>query len=48
MNDIQLVKCEKKDHFKLFVNGVDIFGEQEKSVYRHLIGVIDSGINTGL
>lgn len=48
MNDIKLVACEEKDYFRLMVNGVDIFGKQEKSKYRHLIGVVDDGINTGL
>jgi hypothetical protein len=49
MNDIVLKPEQgEKDCFRLFVNGVDIFGKQEKSVFRHLIGVVDEGINTGL
>ena len=48
MNSIEMQACEEKDHFRLIVNGVDIFGKQEKSTYRHLISVMDDGINTGL
>lgn len=44
MNDIKLPKTDKEDHFRLIVNGVDIFGEQERSVYKHLIEVMDNSI----
>ncbi len=43
MNDIQLIET-KKDHYKLMVNGVDAFGEQERSTWRHLIEVVDNKI----
>lgn len=44
MNDIELPKTEKEDHFRLMVNGVDAFGEQERSVWRHMIQVMDDAI----
>jgi hypothetical protein len=44
MNNIKL-KRTKKDHFKLFLNGVDVTGEQEKSIFRHIMSVIDSEID---
>lgn len=44
MNDIQLKKT-KKDHYRLILNGVDVTGEQEKSVFRHIIQTIDNGID---
>ncbi len=44
MNSIELKPCEEQDHYELFVNGVNVFGKQEKSVYRHLIEVIDNGV----
>jgi len=43
MNDIQLKKT-KKDHYRLILNGVDVTGEQERSVFRHIIQTIDEGI----
>jgi len=45
MNSIQLKKTEKKDYFRLIINGVDVTGEQERSTFRHLIEVLDNGIN---
>ena len=48
MNKFELRKTDKKDHFRFFANGVDILGEQEKSIFRHIIQVIDNGINTGI
>ena len=48
MNKFELRATDKKDHFRLFANGVDLIGEQEKSVYRHIIQVMDNNINTGL
>jgi hypothetical protein len=48
MNNIELRPTDKKDHFRLLLNGVDVTGEQEKSVFRHIVQVIDNGINTGL
>ncbi len=44
MNDIQL-KETKKDHYRLILNGVDVTGEQERSVFRHIIQTIDNGID---
>ena len=43
MNDIKLVKT-KKDHYRLLLNGVDVTGEQERSVFRHIMQTIDSEI----
>ena len=45
MNSIEVRPTEKKDHFRCFVNGVDVFGEQERSVYRHIIQVMDNEIS---
>ena len=47
MNSIELLQT-KKDHYKLLLNGTDVTGEQEKSTFRHIIQVIDNGINTGI
>ena len=47
MNEPKIVET-KKDHYRVFVDGKDILGEQERSDLRHLIGVIDNNINTGL
>lgn len=44
MNSIQLKKTEKKDYYILYLNGVDVTGEQERSVFRHIIEVVDNGI----
>ena len=44
MNDIKL-KETKKDHYRLILNGVDVTGEQERSVFRHIIQTIDNGID---
>ena len=48
MNKFELKKTDKKDHFRFFANGVDVLGEQEKSIFRHIIQVMDNSINTGL
>ena len=48
MNEIELRPTEEKDHYRLFLNGVDVTGEQERSVFRHIIQVIDNKINTGI
>ena len=48
MNKFELRKTDKKDHFRFFANGVDILGEQEKSIFRHIIEVMDNSINTGI
>jgi len=45
MNKLELAETDKKDHFRFMVNGVDQFGEQERSVFRHIIQVIDNGIS---
>ena len=47
MNNIELRET-KKDHYRLLLNGVDVTGEQERSTFRHIIQVIDNGINTGI
>ena len=44
MNNIELRET-KKDHYKLLLNGTDVTGEQERSTFRHIIQVIDNGIN---
>ena len=44
MNDIEL-KPTKEDHYRLLLNGVDVTGEQERSVFRHIIQTIDNGID---
>ena len=44
MNDIQLL-ATKKDHYRLLLNGVDVTGEQERSVFRHILQTIDNGID---
>ena len=46
MNAIELRKT-KKDHYRLFLNGVDVTGEQERSTFRHIIQEIDNTINVG-
>lgn len=43
MNSIELIPT-KKDHYILKLNGVNVTGEQERSMFRHLIGVIDNGL----
>lgn len=48
MNKFELKKTDKKDHFRFFANGVDVLGEQEKSIFRHIIQVMDNSINTGI
>tara|TARA_R110000787_G_scaffold37943_1_gene96014 strand:- start:103 stop:249 length:147 start_codon:yes stop_codon:yes gene_type:complete len=48
MNNFELRPTDKKDYYRLFTNGVDVFGEMERSVIRHMIEVLDSGINVGL
>ena len=47
MNNIELRETSK-DHYRLLLNGTDVTGEQEKSTFRHIIQVIDNGINTGI
>jgi hypothetical protein len=44
MNDIEM-KSTKKDHYRLLLNGVDVTGEQERSVFRHILQTIDNGID---
>mgnify|MGYP003631723592 CR=1 FL=1 len=45
MNDFQLVPTEKKEHFRLFINGVDVTGEHEMSTFRHLIEELDKQLH---
>jgi hypothetical protein len=47
MNNIELRETGK-DHYRLFLNGTDVTGEQERSTFRHIVQVIDNGINTGI
>ncbi len=44
MNDIEM-KSTKEDHYRLFLNGVDVTGEQERSVFRHILQTIDNAID---
>jgi len=44
MNSIEM-KETKKDHYRLLLNGVDVTGEQERSVFRHIIQTIDTAID---
>lgn len=37
MNNFEVKKTNKKDHYRLFINGVDVTGEQERSTFRHMI-----------
>jgi hypothetical protein len=46
MNEIELRPTEKKDHYRLLLNRTDVTGEQERSVFRHIIQVIDNGIDS--
>ena len=48
MNEIELKTTEQKDHSRLLINGVDVTGEQERSVFRHIIETIDNGIGVEL
>ena len=48
MNNFELRPTDKKDHYRFFINGVDVTGEQERSTFRHIVEVIDNGITTGL
>jgi len=45
---VELKKADKKDHFILFLEGKNITGVQEVSVFRHLIERIDNKINVGI
>jgi len=44
MNSIEM-KETKKDDYRLLLNGVDVTGEQERSVFRHIIQTIDTAID---
>ena len=46
-NTIELRKTTKKDHFRLLLNGTDVTGEQEKGTFRHILEVVDNGIDSG-
>lgn len=48
MNEIELKTTEQKDHYRLLINGVDVTGKQERSVFRHIIETIDNGIGVEL
>ena len=42
MNDFELQNTDEEDHFRLLINGVDVTGKQERSVFRHLLQTIDN------
>lgn len=44
MKDIEL-RATKKDYFRLIIKGVDIFGEKERSFFRHFLQTLDNGID---
>tara|TARA_R110000744_G_scaffold165355_2_gene282495 strand:+ start:2011 stop:2145 length:135 start_codon:yes stop_codon:yes gene_type:complete len=44
MNNFELRPTDKKDHFKFLINGVDVTGEQERSVFRHMMQIIDNSL----
>ena len=46
--NIELKPTENEDHYILLLNGVDVTGEQERSVFRHIIETIDNGIEVGI
>ena len=48
MNSIELKATGKEDHYRLILNGVDVTGEQERSVFRHIVETIDNGIGVGI
>jgi len=48
MNKFELKPTDKKDYYRLLINGVDVTGERERSDFRHLIQEIDNTINVGL
>ena len=39
MNSFELRTNRNKDHYRFFINGVDVTGEQERSTFRHIIEV---------
>ena len=46
-NSVELRKTEKKDHYRLLINGTDVTGVQEKEIFRHILEVLDKGIDAG-
>lgn len=48
MNKYEMLDTDKKDHYILKINDVNIIGVQERSEFRHLIEVMDNKINVGL
>jgi len=46
MKDVkpEMIKT-KKDHWKLFLKGVDVTGEQERSVFRLILQTMDNAID---
>ena len=48
MNNIELKPTGNEDHYRLIFNGVDVTGEQERSVFRHIVETIDNGIGVGI
>ena len=45
MNNIELKPTGNEDHYRLLFNGVDVTGEQERSVFRHILQTIDNAID---
>ncbi len=48
MNQFELKRTDKKDHYRLLINGVDVTGERVRSDFRHLVQEIDNTINVGI
>tara|TARA_R110000803_G_scaffold131141_8_gene198456 strand:+ start:2495 stop:2638 length:144 start_codon:yes stop_codon:yes gene_type:complete len=47
MNKFELKPTDKKDHFRFFINGVDVSGEHEISTFRHMIQEVDNQLYQG-
>lgn len=41
MNNFELIKADKPEHFRLLLNGVDVTGSQHQAVFMHLIQEMD-------
>ena len=44
MNKFELIKTDKKEHYRLLINGVDVTGEQHQSTFVHMIQEVDKVI----
>ena len=45
MSDFELRPTGKKDHYRFFINKVDVTGEQERSTIIHMIQTLDNGLH---